>query len=54
MPENQEYKERIKEIHEQGGLGTGSVGYKYKWSENETKKNIFRTHTTAVSARMLY
>ena len=28
--------------------------YKYDWSLEESKKNILRTHTTAVSARMLY
>ena len=28
--------------------------YKYDWSYDEAKKNILRTHTTAVSARMLY
>lgn len=28
--------------------------YKYDWKIEEAKKNILRTHTTAVSARMLY
>ena len=28
--------------------------YKYEWKLEEAKKNILRTHTTAVSARMLY
>ena len=28
--------------------------WRYDWSEDEARKNIFRTHTTAVSARMLY
>ena len=40
------------DIHQNGGHG--SVGYQYEWSEEETRKNILRTHTTAVSARMLY
>lgn len=26
----------------------------YNWSYDEAKKNIFRTHTTAVSSKMLY
>lgn len=28
--------------------------YKYDWKIEEAKKNLLRTHTTAVSARMLY
>lgn len=28
--------------------------YKYEWKTEEAQKNILRTHTTAVSARMLY
>lgn len=40
-----------KAIHETGGFG--SVGYRYEWKEEEARKNILRTHTTAVSSRML-
>lgn len=28
--------------------------YRYDWSRAEASKNILRTHTTAVSTRMLY
>ena len=28
--------------------------YQYEWKLEEAKKNILRTHTTAVSSRMLY
>ena len=28
--------------------------YNYDWKMEEAEKNILRTHTTAVSARMLY
>ena len=42
----------MKEIHEKGGFG--SIGWKYDWSAEEAEKNILRTHTTAVSSRMLY
>ncbi len=28
--------------------------YQYEWKLEEAQKNILRTHTTAVSARMLY
>ena len=31
-----------------------SCRYQYEWKIEEAKKNILRTHTTAVSARMLY
>merc|ERR1719310_509855 len=31
----------------------GSIGWRYDWSEDEARKNILRTHTTAVSARTL-
>ena len=39
-------------MHENGG--SGSIGWRYNWSEDEARKNLLRTHTTAVSARMLY
>jgi len=45
------YLARVKEMHEVGGAG--SIGYRYDWSEDEARKNILRTHTTAVSSRML-
>ena len=47
-----DYMERVKTTHEKGGYG--SIGYDYEWSEDETRKNILRTHTTAVSSKMLY
>lgn len=47
-----EYGEKVKDIHEKGGFG--SIGYKYKWDVNEAKKNLLRTHTTAISSQMLY
>jgi phenylalanyl-tRNA synthetase alpha chain len=46
------YLEKVKNVHSNGGYG--SVGYKYDWKIDEAQKNILRTHTTAVSARMLY
>jgi len=48
----EDYLQRVWDVHQNGGYG--SVGYCYEWSEEETRKNILRTHTTAVSARMLY
>lgn len=51
------YVEDVKAIHERGFKGSedcsGSCGWKYDWSLEESKKNIFRTHTTAVSSRYL-
>jgi phenylalanyl-tRNA synthetase alpha chain len=47
-----EYLERVKAVHSSGGYG--SIGYRYDWDIKEAQKNILRTHTTAVSARMLY
>jgi phenylalanyl-tRNA synthetase alpha chain len=46
------YMEATKKIHEVGGFG--SKGYQYEWKEEEAKKNILRTHTTAISSQMLY
>jgi len=48
----QDYVEKVKDIHENGGYG--SIGWRYNWSEEEGRKNILRTHTTAISSRMLY
>ena len=47
-----EYFKRVQEMHEKGGYG--SIGWNYKWSSDEAEKNILRTHTTAVSSRVLY
>jgi phenylalanyl-tRNA synthetase alpha chain len=44
--------DKVKSAHENGG-GTGSTGWKYKWSEEEAKKNVLRTHTTVLSAQTL-
>ena len=47
-----DYFKRVKEMHESGGYG--SIGWRYKWNPDEAEKNILRTHTTAVSSRMVY
>merc|ERR1719474_684892 len=52
MLTNKDYKERVEKVHSQGGFG--SQGYGYDWKIEEASKNLLRTHTTAVSARMLY
>lgn len=48
----EDYMSRVKSMHEHGGQG--SFGWRYDWSEDEARKNLLRTHTTAVSARTLY
>jgi len=55
-----EYLERVKRTHEVGGEGLAdefaskSRGWRYDWSEAESRKNLLRTHTTAASSRTLY
>jgi len=48
----EDYLEKVRKIHSDGGWG--SQGYGYNWKREEAAKNLLRTHTTAVSARMLY
>ncbi|CAL8084136.1 unnamed protein product [Calicophoron daubneyi] len=47
-----DYLERVRTVHTQGAYG--SRGYQSEWLESEAEKNVLRTHTTAVSSRMLY
>ena len=47
-----DYYEKVKNIHESGGFG--SIGYGCMFKEKEARKNLLRTHTTAISAQMLY
>lgn len=48
----EEYYERVRVQHETGGFG--SIGYGCNFKREETFKNLLRTHTTAISAQMLY
>ena len=43
----------MKSTHENGGT-TGSIGYGCNFKREDATKNILRTHTTAISAQMLY
>ena len=47
-----DYADRVRAVHERGGFG--SEGYLCPWSPLEAEKNLLRTHTTAVSSRMLF
>lgn len=44
----EDYCQLVKQTHEDGL--EGSFGYGKGWSLEETKKNILRTHTTAISS----
>jgi phenylalanyl-tRNA synthetase alpha chain len=46
----QAFVDPVRIAHENGGR-TGSLGWRYKWSEAIARQNIMRTHNTAVSAR---
>jgi len=54
------YLERVRNTHEKGGAAltdeynAGSTGWGYDWSEDVTRTQLLRTHTTAVSSRTLY
>ncbi|CAA6668221.1 unnamed protein product [Spirodela intermedia] len=57
LPED--YVEKVKCVHESGGFGSKgcAILHLYIWvrlEEAEANKNVLRTHTTAVSSRMLY
>ncbi len=42
----------VRSTHE-NGWKTGSLGWRYQWSEEEAKRSVLRTHTTALSCRYL-
>ncbi|UYV66995.1 FARSA [Cordylochernes scorpioides] len=48
----EDYLQKVKDVHSKGGYG--SEGHHCDWKREEAQKNVLRTHTTAVSARMLY
>ncbi|KAK7208352.1 tRNA synthetases class II core domain (F)-domain-containing protein [Myxozyma melibiosi] len=51
-PEDKTYWENIHKVHEEGAYG--SIGYRYPWNAEESLRLVLRTHTTAVSSRMLH
>jgi phenylalanyl-tRNA synthetase alpha chain len=52
LPPPKEYYSRVSKVHEHGGYG--SIGYRAPWSDQESRKLLLRTHTTASSASMLW
>lgn len=51
---DKDYVAAVKAMHEHGSEAIGSAGYRYVWSLDEALRNIMRTHTTSVSARILH
>ncbi|CAI5758976.1 unnamed protein product [Candida verbasci] len=51
-PEDEEYWKNIQQVHQQGKYG--SIGYRYPWKEEESLRMVLRTHTTAISSKMLH
>jgi len=49
--EKKEIVKAVKDSHEKG-VG-GSKGWKYLWSEEESRRLVLRTHTTAISSQTL-
>lgn len=47
-----DYYSRVSKVHSSGGYG--SIGYRTGFKHDETAKLLLRTHTTAISAAMLY
>jgi phenylalanyl-tRNA synthetase alpha chain len=47
-----QYWDDVRAVHQAGKYG--SIGYRYPWSEDESLKLVLRTHTTAISTRMLH
>ncbi|SMY18795.1 unnamed protein product [Zymoseptoria tritici ST99CH_1A5] len=48
----EQYYADIKAVHQDGKFG--SVGYRYPYTDSETRKLVLRTHTTAVSTYCLH
>jgi phenylalanyl-tRNA synthetase alpha chain len=47
-----QYYTNVKAVHQDGAFG--SIGYRYPYSDPETRRLVLRTHTTAVSAYCLH
>jgi phenylalanyl-tRNA synthetase alpha chain len=47
-----QYYKNVKAVHQDGAFG--SIGYRYPYSDAETRRLVLRTHTTAVSAYCLH
>ncbi|MEM0449397.1 MAG: phenylalanine--tRNA ligase subunit alpha [Methanomassiliicoccales archaeon] len=52
LDQEAELVEKVRKVHEHGG-GTGSLGWRYKWSKEEAERALLRTHTTVNTIRYL-
>jgi phenylalanyl-tRNA synthetase alpha chain len=50
----EEYLQKVAAVHGDGVAEYGTRGWRYDWKLNEAQRNVLRTHTTAISTRMLY
>jgi phenylalanyl-tRNA synthetase alpha chain len=50
LEEDRELVEVVREVHE-NGWKTGSLGWRYPWSEAEARRALLRTHTTVNTIR---
>lgn len=48
----EQYWNDVRAVHEEGKFG--SIGYRYKWTEDESLRLVLRTHTTAISTWVLH
>ncbi|VVT50673.1 uncharacterized protein SAPINGB_P002842 [Magnusiomyces paraingens] len=51
-PEDKTYWKNVRAAHEGGAYD--SLGYRYPWKAEESKRLVLRTHTTAISGAMLH
>ncbi|KAK6457842.1 Phenylalanyl-tRNA synthetase, beta subunit, cytoplasmic [Scheffersomyces xylosifermentans] len=51
-PQDKQYWENIKSVHQDGKFG--SIGYRYPWKAEESLRMVLRTHSTATSSAMLH
>lgn len=48
----EKYYENVRAVHQDGAFG--SIGYRYPYNDDEPKRLVLRTHTTAVSTYCLH
>lgn len=55
LPADKKLVKTVKDTHETGNVkGMNSKGWRYEWNEEDAKRLALRTHTTCLSAQMLY
>ena len=50
--DHEQYARNVRAVHQDGAFG--SIGYRYPYSDAETRRLVLRTHTTAVSTYCLH